>query len=62
MNEIKTCKCDSCGATLPGVEFYHNGAPVLQLCKNCDPANFEAQARADIAAWLNGGDPSAFGR
>jgi hypothetical protein len=62
MNEIKTCKCDSCDATLPGVEFHHNGAPVLQVCKACDPANFEAQAREDIDAWLNGGNPSLFGR
>lgn len=62
MNEIKTSKCDSCGAIHPGVEFSHNGAPVLQLCKVCDPANFEAQARADIDAWLNGADTSVFGR
>jgi len=64
MNKIKTTKCDSiaCNSELPGVEFYHNGTPVLQQCRKCDPKNFEAQARADIDAWLNGGDASLFGR
>jgi hypothetical protein len=60
MDKIKTTNCDSCGANLPGVEFYHNGTPVLQACKYCAPANFAAQAQADIDAWLNGGDPSHF--
>ena len=62
MNKIKTSKCDSCGATLPGVEFYHNGTSVLQQCHRCEPKHFEAQAHEDIDAWLNGGDASLFGR
>jgi hypothetical protein len=62
MNKIKTTKCDSCDSELHGVEFYYNGTPVLQQCRKCDPKNFEAQARADIDAWLNGGDASLFGR
>ena len=56
MNQIKTSKCDSCDATLPGVEFHHNGTPVLQQCRICEPRHFEDQARRDIDAWLAGGD------
>lgn len=52
---IKTCKCDDCGRTAPGLEYTSLGSPVLFVCKNCEPAKFERVARKDIDSWLSGG-------
>jgi hypothetical protein len=60
--EITTDTCDSCGSRGP-TSLHHNlGAPVLGVCRSCDPVAFEAQARRDIDDWLAGGNESAFGR
>jgi hypothetical protein len=52
---IKTCKCDECDHTAPGVEYTSLGSPVLFVCKHCEPKGFEKQARQDIDSWLAGG-------
>jgi hypothetical protein len=54
-NRIETNTCDSCQTSSTGVLFHHNGAPVLFMCRSCDPANYEFQARLQIDAWLAGG-------
>jgi hypothetical protein len=60
----KNGKCDSCGRKTTVVVYKQFDTPVLEQCKSCDPKGFEAQARADIDAWLKGGeefDRSAYG-
>jgi hypothetical protein len=52
---IKTCKCDDCGRTAPGLEYTSLGSPVLFVCKHCEPKRFEDVARKDIDSWLQGG-------
>lgn len=51
---IKTCTCDDCGRRGPGVEYTNLGAPVLFVCRACEPKKFEQVARKDIDSWLNG--------
>lgn len=56
MNDrILSAHCDSC----------HRHCPCLvrvveekktSVCGSCDPESFERQSRADIDAWLNGGN------
>ena len=65
-NEIQAHFCNSdcsvCGAPGPTVMHYHNGTPVLTMCKVCDHHSHESTARRDIDRWLAGGDTFAFGR
>jgi hypothetical protein len=58
-NYTTTTTCDECGAKAPGVMLHQAGAPVMFICKNCDGKMYERQARQDINAWLEGGEPFA---
>lgn len=52
---IATSICDVCGDRAPGVQFNRNDEPFLFACVRCEYQSFEAQARRDIDAWLEGG-------
>ena len=51
-SKIKSSKCDVCGNR--GVGAYTAGGKFV--CRDCDPDAFEATARQDIDAWLNGAE------
>ena len=53
---ITTSTCDDCGRRGPGIEYTSCGAPVYFTCRHCEPKTFERTARADIDAWLSGGE------
>jgi hypothetical protein len=54
-NRIIKDNCETCNKLELGVEFFHNGTPVLFTCRFCDEQAFERQARVDIDRWLAGG-------
>jgi hypothetical protein len=60
-NRIQIDTCDACQTTSTGVLFHHNGAPCLFVCRSCDPANYEVQARLQIDTWLSGGTATPSG-
>lgn len=51
-DNIMTSTCSVCGRKGPGTEVRDRGF----ICRSCDPQRFEAAARADIDAWLAGGE------
>lgn len=53
-DHISTDTCDTCGRKGPVVVFHQHDTSVLTQCRQCDPKNFEKQARRDIDAWLAG--------
>ncbi len=55
INCIRRDNCDSCNSRrVPVAVFHHNGTPVLNQCRSCNPSVFEAIARRDIDAWRKG--------
>lgn len=54
MKQIKFNKCDECGSKATGVLFHDHGAPVLFVCRGCDPRTFEAVAQADMERYMAG--------
>ena len=53
---IKYCKCDSCNRRTAVAVYQHNGTPVLNQCRTCDPKGFDQTAQSDKDAWLSGKD------
>lgn len=47
--------CDTCEQHGTGAMLHCNGTPVLFQCRTCQPASYEALARVQVAAWLDGG-------
>jgi hypothetical protein len=54
--KIVTSNCNVCTRKGPGTSSTDENGGSAFICRSCDPNRFEAQARADIDAWLAGGD------
>ena len=53
MNELNYAKCDLCKESKHTALLHHNGTPVLAVCHDCDPKNYE-QVKHSVLARLNG--------
>lgn len=56
---LKSDTCDTAGCTNASrktlvVEFYHNGAPCLTQCRDCNPSGWSMAAEAQKEMWLRG--------
>lgn len=51
---VKMDFCDRCGKLELGRLYHCRGTPVLQSCRHCDPAPFEALVKEEVDRWLSG--------